>query len=171
MESFDFKEQTTKVLVIITDGESTEGDAFEAAEEAGKKGILVYTVGFGSPTGAPIPVYSASGQQVDFKRDRMGNVVVSKLDEVSLEKIASIGNGKYFRGTNTQDELDEIYKTINALQKREFGTKQFTDYESRFQYFLAPALLLLIAELLMSEKKNRWIARWNPLRKEEEVKP
>jgi Ca-activated chloride channel family protein len=101
----------------------------------------------------------------------MGNVVVSKLDEVSLEKIASIGNGKYFRGTNTQDELDEIYKTINALQKREFGTKQFTDYESRFQYFLAPALLLLIAELLMSEKKNRWIARWNPLRKEEEVKP
>jgi Ca-activated chloride channel family protein len=167
LESFDLKEQTTKVLVIITDGENTEGDAFEAAEEAGKKGILVYAIGLGSPDGAPIPIYNASGQQVDFKRDRVGAVVVTKLDEVSLEKIASMGNGKYFRGTNAQDELEEIYKNINALQKREFGVKQFTDYEDRFQYFLALGILLLLLEVLISEKKNRWIAKWNPLRKEE----
>jgi Ca-activated chloride channel family protein len=170
MESFDFKEPTTKVLVIITDGENTEGDAFEAAEEAGKKGILLYTIGMGSPTGTPIPMYNSSGQQVDFKRDRSGNVVVTKLDEVSLEKIAAMGNGSYYRGTNTQDELNEIYKSINALQKREFGVKQFTDYEDRFQFFIGVGIILLLIEVLISEKKVRWLARWNPLKKEEGVR-
>ena len=169
MESFNFKETTTKVIVIVTDGENTEGDAFEAATEAAKQGVLLYTIGMGSPAGTPIPVYNASGQQVDFKRDRNGAIVVTKLDEVSLEKIASIGNGKYFRGTNAQDELNEIYKTINTLQKKEFGVKQFTDYEDRFQFFLGAGIFFVIVELLISEKKVKWIARWNVLKKENEV--
>jgi len=169
MESFDFKETTTKVLVVITDGENTEGDAMEAVGEAAKKGVLIYTIGLGSPSGAPIPVYNAAGQQVDFKRDRSGGVVVTRLEEPSLEKIATIGGGRYFRGTNAQDELDEIYKNINALQKREFGVKQFTDYEDRFQFFLFPAILLLAIELLLTENKVRWLARWNPLKKPDEV--
>ncbi len=170
MESFDFKEVTTKVIVIVTDGENTEGDAFEAADDASKKGVLLYTIGMGSASGTPIPIYNAAGQQVDFKRDREGNIVVTKLDEVSLEKIATLGNGKYFRGTNAQDELNEIYKTINTLQKKEFGVKQFTDYEDRFQYFLAVGIFLLLVEFLISENKVKWLARWNPLRREEEVK-
>ena len=169
LESFDFKDPTTKVLVIMTDGENTEGDAVEAAQEAAKKGVLLYTIGLGSPSGAPIPVYNTSGLQVDFKRDRVGNVVVSKLDEPGLEHIAEIGSGKYFRGTNSQDELDEIYKSINALQKREFGVKQFTDYESRYQWFIFPAILFLVVEFLLSEKASLWLHRWNPLRREEEA--
>ena len=168
-ESFNFEETTTKVLIIITDGENTEGEVFDAAEEAAKKGVLIYTIGLGSPTGSPIPVYNAAGEQVDFKRDRSGGVVMTKLDETSLQKLASIGGGKYFRGTNAQDELDEIYKNINALQKKEFGVKQFTDYEDRFQFFLVPAVLLLLAEVLMTENKFKWLARWNPLRKPAEV--
>jgi Ca-activated chloride channel family protein len=167
MESFEFKDPTTKVIVIITDGESTEGNALDAAKEAAEKGILLYTIGLGSQAGSPIPVYSASGQQVDFKRDRMGGVVVSRLDESSLEKIAAIGSGKYFRGSSSQDELEEIYKALNALQKREFGVKQFTDYEDRFQIFLLLALLLVVSEVLLSEKTVRWIVRWNPLKREE----
>ena len=166
MESLDFNEPTTKVLVIITDGENTEGDAFTVAEEAAKKGVLIYTIGLGSPGGTPIPLYNSYGQAVDFKRDRNGSIVMTKLDEPSLEKIASIGDGAYYRGTNNQDELNEIYKAINSLQKREFGTKQFTDYESRFQYFVAAGILLLLMELLISEKKIVWLAKWNPLRKE-----
>ena len=70
----------------------------------------------------------------------------------------------------SQDELEEIYRNINALQKKEFGVKQFTDFEDRFQYFLLPAGLLLLVELLISEKKSRLLARWNLLHKEEEVK-
>ena len=170
IESFDFEDPTTKVLVIITDGEETEGEAFSVAEEAGKKGVIIYTIGMGSPTGAPIPIYNAAGMQVDFKRDRSGSVVVTKLDETSLEKIAAVGNGTYYRATNTQDELDEVYKSINALQKREFGVKQFTDYEDRFQFFIAFGMVVLLIELLTSEKKIGWIARWNPLKREEGIK-
>jgi Ca-activated chloride channel family protein len=167
VESFDFNEQTTKVIVIITDGENTEGDVVDAAQEAAGKGILIYTIGMGSPNGAPIPVYGGSGQQTDFKRDRVGAVVVSKLDEVTLEKLAAIGKGKYFRGTTSQDELDAIYKDVNALQKKEFGVKQFTDYESRYQWFIAPALLLLLLEFLLSENVNRRLSLGRFLRKEE----
>lgn len=169
MESFNLEEPTTKVLVIITDGENNEGDALAQAADAAKKGILIYAIGLGSPGGTPIPLYNATGQQTDFKRDRLGSVVMTKLDEVSLEKIAAIGNGAYYRGTNSQDELNEIYEAINALQKREFGTKQFTDYESRFQPFIALGILLLLMELLISEKKIGWLAKWNPLRRESEV--
>jgi Ca-activated chloride channel family protein len=169
VESFDPKDPTTKAIVIITDGEETEGNAFDAAEEAAKKGVLIFTIGLGSASGSPIPVYNAGGQQVDFKRDKMGNVVISKLDEVSLEKIATIGNGKYFRGANSQDELDDVYKALNGLQKKEFGVKQFTDYEDRFQWFLAPAILLLVLEFALGERKIAWLAAWNPLRKEGET--
>lgn len=169
MESFDFKETTTKVLIVITDGESFDGDTFGAAEDAAKQGVLIYTIGLGSPEGAPIPVYGASGRQVDFKRDRSGAVVLTKLDETTMGKLAAIGNGKYIRGTNAQDELDEIYKSLNALQKKEFGTKQFTDFEDRFQWLLAPAILILLLEYFTSERKVRWLARWNLLRDKEKV--
>jgi Ca-activated chloride channel family protein len=159
-KSFDFEESTTKVLIIITDGENTEGEIFETAEEASDKGIIIYAIGMGSSAGTPIPVYDARGQRVDFKRDRKGEVVMSRLDRLSLEKMVSYGKGKYFQGTTTQDELNEIYEDINALEKREFGTKQFTDYESRFQYFVAAGLFLLLVELLISERRIMWIEKW-----------
>ncbi|MDE3058614.1 MAG: VWA domain-containing protein [Bacteroidota bacterium] len=164
IQSFPLNEPTKKVLAIITDGENNQGDAISEAEEAGKKGIIVYTIGMGSPDGAPIPIYDANGHQVDFKRDRSGNIVLTKLDEASLEKIASLGNGKYFHASNSQDELDLIYKDINALQKHEFGTKQFTDYEDQFQYFIAAGILFLLIELLLSDKKIPWLASLNPFR-------
>jgi Ca-activated chloride channel family protein len=149
------KNATNKVLILITDGENTEGDAFAAATDAAKNGVLIYTIGVGSVNGSPIPEYR-NGQQ-DFKRDREGNVVVTKLDEESLVKLASIGNGKYYRATTGGDELVKIFESINKLQKREIGVKQFTEYESRYQYFLFAALLLLIAEVFISEKKsNTW---------------
>jgi len=169
LESFDFNEPTTKALVIITDGENTEGDAFEVATEAGAKGLKLYTIGMGSPAGSPIPLYDGSGRQVDFKRDRGGSIVVTKLDEIVLERIADAGKGKYYRGTTAQDELDEIFEDINALQKREFGAKQFVDYEDRFQYFLGAVLVLLLAETLTTEVRSRWIPRWMTFRREEEI--
>lgn len=168
LDSFNFEDPTTKVVVIISDGENNEGDAIEVAEEAAKKGVLIYTIGLGSPTGTPIPLYGASGRQTDFKRDRSGEVVLSKLDEVSLEKIATIGKGKYYRATGSQDELDKVYESINSLQKREFGIKKFTDFEDRYQVILLPALILIILELFLSERRSEWVARWNPLRQRKE---
>jgi len=170
MESFDFNDPTTKVIVIISDGENTEGNAFDAAEEAAAKGILIFAIGIGSPAGTPIPLYNAAGRQYDFKRDRKGEVVLTKLDEVSLEKIATIGKGKYYRATGTQDELDKVYDAINALQKREFGVKRFTDFEDRFQPVLLLAAILLMLEMFVSERRTEWLVRWNPLRSMEEKK-
>lgn len=169
MESFEFKDPTTKVIVVITDGENTDGDVFESAEAAAAKGVLIYTIGMGSPTGAPIPVTSGSGTS-DFKRDRMGEVVVTRLDEASLERIALIGKGKYFRASTSQDELDAIYRDVNGLQKKEFGVKQFTDYEDRFQWFLGFALVLLVLEMMLSENKTPWLSLGRFLRRGEEVK-
>lgn len=163
-KSFPMNDPTKKVLIIITDGENNQGDAISNAEDAGKKGILIYTIGMGSPDGAPIPIYDANGHQTDFKRDRSGNIVLTKLDEASLEKIAALGNGKYYRASNSQDELDLIYKDINALQKREFGAKQFTDYEDQFQYFIGAGIILLLIEILLSDRKIAWLARFNPFR-------
>jgi Ca-activated chloride channel homolog len=164
MKSFDWEAQTQKVLVIITDGENNEGEAVSQAEEAAKKGVMVYTIGMGSPTGVPIPLYDANGRQTDFKRDRSGNIVLTKLDQATLEKIAAAGNGKYYQASNSQDELDAIYKDINALQKREFGTKQFTDFEDQFQYFLGAALFLLLFEVILSDRKTRWLSKLNPFK-------
>jgi Ca-activated chloride channel family protein len=170
MESLDFEEPTTKVLVIITDGENTEGSALEAAERAVRKGVLLYAIGMGSPAGAPIPIYNSAGQQVDFKRNKTGEVVVSRLDEILLERIVALGRGGYYRGTNAQGELDEIYNNINSLQKREFGVKRFTDYEDRFQYLIGTGIVLLLFELLLTERKVKWIAQWGISRTQEKVK-
>lgn len=164
MKSFDFDHPSTKVLILITDGENNSGNAIDEAKDAADKGVMIYTIGMGSPNGAPIPIYNANGQQTDFKRDRSGNVVLTKLDEASLQEIASIGNGKYYRATNSQDELDVIYKDINALQKQEYGTKQFTDFDDKFQYFLFIAVVLLSIELAISDKKTAWLANYNPLK-------
>jgi Ca-activated chloride channel family protein len=98
---------------------------------------------------------------VGFKKDKAGNTVLTKLDEESLKKIAIDGNGKYFRGTNYEDHLDKIYTELSELEQTEFGVKKVTDYEDRFYYFLIPALILLLIELFISEKKSPLYARIN----------
>jgi len=160
MSSFGFEETTRKVLIIITDGETTEGDGYESAKAAAEKGVILYAIGMGSESGTPIPVYDSRGRQTDFKRDRDGEVVLTRLDPGSLEELVSFGDGKYYPGTTSQDELNEIYDEVNALEKHEFGTREFTDFESRFQYPVAVAILFLILEMFISEKQTRWISRW-----------
>lgn len=162
MKSFNFEEPSAKVLVIMTDGENNSGDALEKAKEAAEKGVRIYTIGLGSPSGAPIPIYNSAGQQSDFKRDRSGNIVLTKLDEASLQEIANIGKGIYYRATNAQDELDAIYKDINTLEKREFGAKQFTEFDDKFQYFLFAALVLLLIDVILSDRRTAWLAQYNP---------
>lgn len=160
-KSFEYKYETQKVLVVITDGEDHEGDINQAVTDAVTKGIKIYTIGLGSPDGVPIPVYNDSGQQVGFKQDNQGNTVLTKLDEATLQQIASAGGGKYFRGSNSQDELDLIYKDLSSLQKTEYGVKKVTDYEDRFYYFLVPAIILLLVEFFMTERKSPLFSKLN----------
>jgi len=145
---------TEKAVIIITDGEDHEGDITEAVKEAASKEIRIYTIGLGSPDGAPIPVYGFRGEQTGFKKDRDGNTVLTKLDESILKEIASASGGVYYRGSNYEDHLDNIYDDLSELEVAEFGVKKVTDYEDRFYYFLAPAIILLLVEFFVSERKS-----------------
>jgi len=144
----------SKAVIIITDGEDHEGDAVEAAKNAFEKGINVYTIGMGSVEGSPIPVVNEFGQNTGFKTDQNGSTVVSRLDETLLQRIASAGNGIYVRASTSQVGLQRIYDELNKLEKTEFESKSFSDYEDRFQYFVAFALILLLMEMLFAERKS-----------------
>ena len=160
-KSFDYSSKTEKVMVIFTDGEDHEGTIQDALDEAKKNDIAIYTIGLGSPDGVPIPVYNDQGQQAGFKKDKDGNIVLSKLDETTLKDIASQAGGQYLRGANDRDELEIIYGNLSKIKKTELGEKRVTDYEDRFYYFLAPAIVLLIGEFFMSERKSRFLNMMN----------
>ena len=160
-KSFDYKASTQKVIVVITDGEDHEGDITEAINDAVAKDLKIFTIGLGSPDGVPIPIFNNQRQAIGFKKDRDGNTVLTKLNDSILKEIASKGNGKYYRGNNYEDYLDQIFKELSSLEKTEFGTKKVTDYEDRFYYFLAPAILLLILEFFISEGKSKIFSRLN----------
>jgi len=152
-----FKEDDrSKAIIIITDGENHEGNLLEAAQAATKKGIKIFTIGMGSPEGSPIPLFDPYGRQTGYKTDKQGQIIVSKLDETTLQQLASTGNGIYVRASTGQDGLVRILEEINALEKQEIETKMFSEYEGRFQYFLAISLLFLILELIITERKSKW---------------
>ena len=159
LKSFSKDVPTQKALVVVSDGENTEGDVMGAVEDAKKAGVRVYCVGMGTPEGGPIPVLNQNGIRVDYKRDKSGSIVLSKLDETMLQQIASTTGGSYHRATSGGNEIDDIFKELASLEKVEFGTKQITGYETRYQYPLAFAILFLIIELMLSEKRTK-LAVW-----------
>jgi len=150
-----------KAIVIITDGEDHEGSVLEQTEAAVKKGITIYTIGMGLPEGVPIPEYSGT-VQTGYKKDREGQTVMTKLDETLLQRIASIGKGMYVRATTSETGLGKIFDDIGKIQKTEIEEKQFSDYEDRFQYFVALALLILILDLFVFERKTQWLKKFRP---------
>ncbi|HNR66721.1 MAG TPA: VWA domain-containing protein [bacterium] len=154
IETFERKERKFKVLILITDGEDHSGEALVAAEEAEREGIIIYTVGIGLPQGEPIPMQSGERVPASFKKDRQGQVVITKLDEVTLEKIALQTGGKYYRASSAEDELKKIYAEISEMEKKELGSRRYAQFEDRYQYVLGFALLLLLIETLLPERKR-----------------
>jgi len=144
-----------KAIIVITDGEDHEGDAIIAAKKIAENGIRVYTIGMGLPEGAPIPMYDRYGNQTGFKKDRSNNTVITRLNEEMLRQIADAGKGEYVRANNTQAGLDVIFDEINKLEKTKFESRVFSDYENRFQYFLAAALILLLIEFTIFDRRGR----------------
>ncbi len=153
-KSFVTNEMKHKVLILITDGEDHEGDPVEAAKEAAKEGVIVYTIGIGSPQGAPIPEYDANGNRIGYKKDSDGKIITTKLDVVGLEKIAFETGGKYYISSAGESELNKIYDEISGMEKKELSARQFTQFEDRFQIFLMIALAVLIIETLLSERRR-----------------
>ncbi len=157
-----FTEEThSKAIIVITDGENHEDGAIDAAKEANNMGIKVYTIGMGLAEGTPIPEYNSYGRRTGYKKDRQGTTIITKLNEDMLQQIATAGNGVYVRANNSRAGLSKVLDEINKLEKTEFDSKMYSDYEDRFQYFIAAALLFFILELFIFERKSKWFSKFD----------
>ncbi|NLP57113.1 VWA domain-containing protein [Lutibacter sp. B1] len=156
---FDNNEQTNRFLFIVSDGEDHEENTISTAQEATKQGIKIYTVGVGTEKGGPIPIQSIGG--ITYKKDNEGEVVITQMKEQVLRDIANEGNGKYINGNKTQETIDFIENLLIKADKSEFETKQFSDYKDQFQWFIGLGLLFLIIDVLLLEKKTKWVQKLN----------
>ena len=155
--SFTPREGVGKAIIIITDGENHEGGAKEAAKAAAEKGMMVFVMGVGSPEGAPIP----AGRSNDIRRDKEGNVVITKLGEQMCQEIAAAGNGVYIRIDNTNNAQKLLQKEIDKLAKADMETTTYSDYNEQFMVMAWIAFILLLIEMLVMVKKNPRIKKFN----------
>jgi len=156
MKAFDPKNDKRKALIIITDGENHLDNPLESTTKAAEAGINVYTIGIGDPNGSPIPVPGSS----EFRKDRNGEVIITRLDEEMLENIAAAGNGKYIRATAAKFGLSNIYNDIEKLEKSELGTTKFSEYEDVYQYLVFFALLLFFIDFGIMNRKNKQLEKF-----------
>ena len=147
--SFTPREGVGKAIIIITDGENHEGGAVEAAKAAAEKGMTVFVMGVGSPEGAPIPTGGGN-----FRRDKAGNVVITKLGEQMCQEIAAAGNGVYIRIDNTNNAQKLLQKEIDKLAKADLETAIYSEYNEQFQAVAWIAFIILLLEMLVMAKQN-----------------
>jgi Ca-activated chloride channel family protein len=149
---FNEDRATQKAIILLTDGENQEGDAPEAAQAAADQGIIIYAIGFGSPNGEPIPQYNPQGDLVGYKKDQNGEVVLSRLDENTLQQLALLTNGRYFRAVPDGREIGQLTTEIDRLQTGELESRFETRRVERFQWFLGIAFLALFVVELIPER-------------------
>ncbi len=147
-------EKKHKALILVTDGESHEGDVLEQAKGAAEEGLVIYTIGIGSPDGEPIPEKGDSGAVAGYKKDRSGRVVTSRLDEATLRAVADETEGAYFRGTAQGIELAVVLEDLKSMERKELEGSLATSYEERFQWPLFIALILLVVELVLPNRRR-----------------
>lgn len=147
----DQQSEVGRAIIVITDGENHEDDAIEAAKLAQEKGIVVHVVGVGKPDGSPIP----EAGTMSFKKDKDGNVIVSKLDEAMCQKIAAAGKGIYVRADNSNMALKVLSKEINNMQQGNLEIKTYSQYDEKFFVFAWIALLILIIEAFILVRQNK----------------
>lgn len=155
VNSFSPQFEGSKAVIIITDGENHEDDAIGAASAASEQSIIVHTVGMGLPQGAPIPEFS-NGQK-DYRRDNQGQVIVTKLDEAMLQRVAAAGKGIYVRANNAQVGLNTLFDEIEKMEGAEVESHIFSEYEDQFQWFIGFALLMTLLNFLILERKNKYL--------------
>ncbi len=148
----DADEKRTRALLFVSDGENHVAGVEEIAEEARKENVVIFAAGVGETEGTLIPVYR-NGRRVDYKKDREGRVVTTKLEEDALQKLAE--GGAYFRIARTSSSLSKLSTALERMDKTTFGEEKFEEYEEEYQWPLAVALLLLAAEVFVSDRRRR----------------
>ncbi|MGK0420894.1 MAG: Ca-activated chloride channel family protein [Polaribacter sp.] len=151
-------DQTNRFLIIISDGEDHQEETKQVAQNLANEGVKIYTVGVGTERGGPIPM-RLNGAMIGYKKDRKGETVITKRVPEVLQGIADASDGEYIDGNITDKPVNEIAKIIGNAEKNEFETKQFSDYKDQFQWFLAIALLFLIVDVLLFDKKTKWLRK------------
>ncbi len=157
-EGGDEKSGKGKAIIIITDGESHDENAIAMAKKAADENIEVITVGVGTPAGGPIPLKSGN-TVAGFKKDRAGNIVLTKLNENALREIADASGGVYLNAAEGRKAIQTTYAEIDKLDKTKDNEYAFTEYANHFQIFLGLGLMLITLEFFMSDKKPLWIRK------------
>ena len=147
--SFSEQSEKSRAIIVITDGENHEDDPVDAARQVGEMGIKVYTIGVGSLRGQPIP------KDGELMKDREGNIVVSRLDEGTLQQMAEAGNGAYVHAGNEEFGLNPIIDDIRKMEAERFSSVVFEEYDEQYMYFFAAALALFVLEMLIGERRSR----------------
>jgi Ca-activated chloride channel family protein len=157
---FGKEKSTSKLLIMISDGEDHSDGAEDAAAEARKEGLKIITVGIGTEKGGPIPL-RRNGVVESFQRDNNDEVVVTRLNRETLEEIAKKSNGGYVNGNSTAAVVNYVNKALENIEKNEFESTQMTNFQSQFQWFLGFAFFLLLLDVFFLERKTAWLTRLN----------
>lgn len=157
---YTFEDNTSRVLILLSDGEDHEGGMEAVVEEAKAKGIHILTVGIGTERGAPIPI-KVNGVLQHYIRDIEGEQVISKLDVETMQNLASQTNAVYVDGNNTQEVVDAVHEMLRNMDKTAYQAEEYGDFTSYFQWFIGLALGLLILENLFLSRKTAWIKKLN----------
>lgn len=154
IEAYETVNRKHKVLLLLTDGENLQGDVLKAAEKASAEGVVIYTIGIGSPEGVPIPERDAEGN-LSYIKDKTGQVVLSRLDETSLEKIAKTTGGQYYRSSYGELELDWFLAEIDKMDKKDLRSQVITRKRERYFGFALAALAMLAFEAVLPDRRIR----------------
>ena len=146
---FSTQSEKSRAIVVITDGENHEDDPVAAAKQAAEMGIRVYTIGVGSAAGQPIP------KGGELLKDAQGNIVVTRLDEATLRKVAAAGGGAYVLAGNEEFGLNPILADLRRLEAEHFKSVVFEAYDEQYMYFFAAALVLLVLSQLVGERRSK----------------
>jgi Ca-activated chloride channel family protein len=163
LDHVETDDEKFKVFVLVSDGEDHQGEAITLAKQAQKLGIIIHTMGVGTSAGGPIPIFDNSGNRVEFKKNRIGQVVTSTLNETTLDEIARITGGIYIRVENQVNAIAPLLKEIDKMEKKELKSHVFSQYEDRYQVFLIIGLILFLAEFLIptrTKKEMVWEGRF-----------
>ncbi len=154
LDAFDAGTNQHRALIVITDGEDHERGIDDAVERATDEGVRILAVGMGTPAGVPVPQFDAAGRRTGFMRDEGGNVITSVLDETTLVRIVEETSGQYYRASPRGSELDELVEELTGETGRELESLEVTQFEEQFQIFVGLGLLLLIAEMLIPDRRT-----------------
>ncbi|MDD4157688.1 MAG: VWA domain-containing protein, partial [Candidatus Cloacimonetes bacterium] len=139
------KETNAKTIILLSDGEDLEQEGVNIAKKFATQGVVIYSLGIGSPEGSPLLLVNEKGQK-EYAKDDKGNVIVTKLDVSTLMNLANETNGKFYLISSDYSEIYEVLKKIDTNEKSKYSSTQLSRYKEQYHYFVIIALIFLLLE-------------------------